>query len=125
MPLYYENRADKTLQLDKPDAGGFLMPLKLPTSILRRRKSWNASLQRRSIFSPQMNGCAPLQRTFVEHYSDLWTSGKGDVVCLNKVTCVRMYNYVQEYWRAKIRNWKPGRGSDPAGSTGLAVNWHG
>jgi type I restriction enzyme R subunit len=23
-------------------------------------------------------------------------------VCLNKVTCVRMYNYVQEYWQAEI-----------------------
>ena len=24
-------------------------------------------------------------------------------VCLNKVTCVRMYNYVQEYWAAEIK----------------------
>ena len=24
-------------------------------------------------------------------------------VCLNKVTCVRMYNYVQEYWQQEIK----------------------
>ena len=27
-------------------------------------------------------------------------------VCLNKVTCVRMYNYVQEYWKEEIKNLK-------------------
>ncbi len=36
---------------------------------------------------------------FVRHYCDLWTTGKAMFVCLNKVTCVRMYNYVQEYWQ--------------------------
>ena len=27
-------------------------------------------------------------------------------VCLNKVTCVRMYNYVQEYWKDEIKKLK-------------------
>ena len=39
-----------------------------------------------------------IARDFAKHYSDLWTSGKAMFVCLNKVTCVRMFNYVQEYW---------------------------
>ena len=38
------------------------------------------------------------------HYSDLWTSGKAMFVCLNKVTCVRMYNLVQKYWAQEIAN---------------------
>ena len=29
---------------------------------------------------------------FVYHYSDFCTSGKAMFVCLDKVTCVRMYN---------------------------------
>ena len=37
------------------------------------------------------------------HYSDLWTSGKAMFVSYNKVTCVRMYNYVQEYWQREIK----------------------
>ena len=59
----------KTVRIRSPSwtsrrsPGGSWMPLKQPTLILRRRKSWNASLQRRSIFSPQTNGCVPLQRT--------------------------------------------------------------
>lgn len=44
-----------------------------------------------------------IARDFVSHYSDLWTSGKAMFVCLNKVTCVRMYNYVQEYWKEDIK----------------------
>lgn len=24
------------------------------------------------------------------------------MVCLNKITCVRMFNYVQEYWTEEI-----------------------
>ena len=27
-------------------------------------------------------------------------------VCLNKITCVRMYNYVQEYWKEEIKKLK-------------------
>ena len=42
-------------------------------------------------------------RDFVSHYSDLWTSGKAMFVCLNKVTCVRMYNFVQKYWQDDIK----------------------
>ena len=43
-----------------------------------------------------------IARDFAGHYSDLWASGKAMFVCLNKVTCVRMYNYVQQYWQAEI-----------------------
>ena len=43
-----------------------------------------------------------IAKDFVGHYSDLWTSGKAMFVCLNKVTCVRMYNFVQEYWLEEI-----------------------
>ena len=44
-----------------------------------------------------------IAKDFVRHYSDLWTTGKAMFVCLNKVTCVRMYNFVQEYWQEEIK----------------------
>ena len=47
-----------------------------------------------------------IAKDFVGHYSDLWTSGKAMFVCLNKVTCVRMYNFVQEYWKEEIKALK-------------------
>ena len=44
-----------------------------------------------------------IARDFVRHYTDLWTTGKAMFVCINKVTCVRMFNFVQEYWQEAIR----------------------
>ena len=43
-----------------------------------------------------------IARDFVDHYSELWTTGKAMFVCVNKVTCVRMYNLAQKYWAEKI-----------------------
>jgi type I restriction enzyme R subunit len=43
-----------------------------------------------------------IARDFVEHYSTAWESGKAMFVCIDKVTCVRMYDAVQEEWKKKI-----------------------
>ena len=44
VPLYYENaRIRSPSWTSRRSPGGSWMPLKLPTLILRRRKSWNAS----------------------------------------------------------------------------------
>lgn len=44
-----------------------------------------------------------IAKDFVKHYTDMWDTGKAMFVCINKVTCVRMYNFVQEYWQDAIR----------------------
>lgn len=41
-------------------------------------------------------------KDFVNHYTNIWQAGKAMVVSIDKVTAVRMYQYVQEYWEAKI-----------------------
>ncbi len=47
-----------------------------------------------------------IAKDFVEHYSTAWESGKAMFVCIDKVTCVRMYDVVQEEWKKKIENLK-------------------
>ena len=44
-----------------------------------------------------------IAKDFVENYTDMWESGKAMFVCLNKVTCVRMFNLAQKYWKLKIK----------------------
>ena len=39
---------------------------------------------------------------FVNHYSKAWESGKAMMVCIDKVTCVRMHKFVQAKWEKKI-----------------------
>ena len=47
-----------------------------------------------------------IAKDFVDHYSDIWTTGKAMFVCVNKVTCVRMYNYAQNIGKKKLLHWK-------------------
>ncbi len=39
---------------------------------------------------------------FVQHYSRAWENGKVMMVCIDKVTCVRMYNLITKYWDERI-----------------------
>ena len=41
-------------------------------------------------------------RDFVHHYSAAWESGKAMLVCIDKVTCVRMHRLIERYWRERI-----------------------
>lgn len=42
-----------------------------------------------------------IARDFVAHYSTAWETGKAMLVCIDKVTCVRMYNLIVQYWDEK------------------------
>ena len=43
-----------------------------------------------------------LARDFVRHYSRAWESGKAMVVCIDKVTCARMYDLIARYWKERL-----------------------
>lgn len=40
---------------------------------------------------------------FVKHYSNGWESGKAMLVCIDKITCVRMHKLIVFYWQEKIK----------------------
>jgi type I restriction enzyme R subunit len=42
-------------------------------------------------------------RDFVQHYSTAWETGKAMLVCIDKVTCVRMHGLIESYWQERIR----------------------
>ena len=42
-------------------------------------------------------------RDFVQHYSTAWETGKAMLVCIDKVTCVRMHRLIAFYWQERIR----------------------
>ena len=44
-----------------------------------------------------------IAQDFVLHYSKAWESGKAMLVCIDKVTCVRMYNRIIKYWDDRIK----------------------
>ena len=44
-----------------------------------------------------------LARDFVQHYSTAWESGKSMLICIDKVTCVRMHKLIEFYWGERIK----------------------
>lgn len=44
-----------------------------------------------------------IARDFVNHYSQAWESGKAMLVCIDKITCVRMHQLIDFYWQEKIQ----------------------
>ena len=43
-----------------------------------------------------------MARDFVRHYSGAWETGKAMLVCIDKVTCVRMHALIVKYWDERI-----------------------
>jgi type I restriction enzyme R subunit len=41
-------------------------------------------------------------RDLVQHYSTAWETGKAMLVCIDKITCVRMYHLLGKYWDERI-----------------------
>ncbi len=107
VPLYYENRGVKIKDLENPEITEKILDAIEDADIDedKREKIEHEFAKEIHILTakPRLEKIA---KDFVQHYSDLWTSGKAMFVCLNKVTCVRMYNYVQKYWEQEIKELK-------------------
>ena len=107
VPLYYENRGERILDLHNPEITNRILDAienaDLDVDQQDKLESEFAKEIHLLTAEPRLRSVA---KDFAGHYSDLWTSGKAMFVCLNKVTCVRMYNFVQEYWQAEIQNLK-------------------
>jgi type I restriction enzyme R subunit len=54
-----------------------------------------------------------IARDFVQHYAAAWETGKAMLICIDKVTCVRMYNRITTYWKERIAELESERSSCP------------
>ena len=104
VPLYYENRGEKILDVkDNPEITDRILD-----AIEQADLDVNQQDKLEQEFAKEIHLLTATPRLeriaqdFARHYSDLWTSGKAMFVCLNKVTCVRMYDLVQKYWASEI-----------------------
>ena len=103
VPLYYENRGDKIDDLHNPEITDRILDAieQADLDVDQQDKLEKEFAKEIHLLTakPRLDSIA---RDFVKHYSDLWTSGKAMFVCLNKVTCVRMYDLVRKYWDKEI-----------------------
>ena len=104
VPLYYENRGDKILDIkDNPElTDRILDAIERADLDVDQQDKLEAEFAKEIHILTAAPRLEAIARDFVKHYSDLWISGKAMFVCLNKVTCVRMYDMVQKYWAEEI-----------------------
>lgn len=98
VPLFYENRSDQ-LGIENPEINDELLQAVEAADLdADQTEKVQAELGHgvHIIMSePRLRAVA---RDFVTHYTGIWESGKAMFICVNKVTCVMMYNLVQECW---------------------------
>ncbi len=68
-----------------------------------------------------------IARDFVRHYSAAWETGKVMLVCIDKVTCVRMHKLIEFYWGERIKELEAERArmADEQGAIDLRrqIDW--
>ncbi len=107
VPLYYENRGERILDIHNPNITDRILDAMEAADLdAEQSEKMEREFEKEIHLLTAEPRLRSIAKDFVSHYSDLWTSGKAMFVCLNKVTCVRMYNMVQEYWQEEIERLK-------------------
>lgn len=103
VPLYYDARGDKlgvatndlnekiAQKLEELEAENIDVELRLEKELKRDYHIITAEKRLDQV-----------ARDFVVHYSTAWETGKAMLVCIDKITCVRMFNLIQKYWQEHI-----------------------
>ncbi|MDI6807442.1 MAG: type I restriction endonuclease subunit R [Candidatus Eisenbacteria bacterium] len=103
VPLYYDNRGEK-LQITMTDINERIAQ-KLEE--LEFDPDQQAALERDlardyHVFTAGKRLDA-IARDFVSHYTQRWETGKAMMVCIDKITTVRMYNLIRGFWQQRIQ----------------------
>ena len=104
VPLYYDARGDK-LGVSVGDLNERIAEKleKLETEDIDVQQRLEKELKRDYHIITAGKRLDQIARDFVEHYSTAWETGKAMLVCIDKITCVRMYNLITKYWEKRIK----------------------
>ena len=103
VPLYYDARGDKlgvavndlneriAAELEKLEIDDIDVAQRLERALARDYHVITAEKRLQQV-----------AHDFVQHYSTAWESGKAMLVCIDKITCVRVFNMVQAAWQERI-----------------------
>jgi len=110
VPLYYDARGDK-LGVAKNDLNERIAEKleELEIEDIDVAQRLEKELKRNYHIITSKKRFNQIARDFVEHYSTAWESGKAMFVCIDKITCVRMYEFIKKYWAKKIQELEKGR----------------
>ncbi|MFH1139676.1 MAG: type I restriction endonuclease subunit R [Pseudomonadota bacterium] len=104
VPLYYDARGDK-LGVAVGDLNERIAEKleELETGNIDVERRLEQELKRDYHIITAGKRIDQVARDFVLHYSKAWETGKAMLVCIDKITCVRMHGLIEFYWRERIR----------------------
>ncbi len=103
VPLYYDARGEK-LGLAIGDLNERIAEAldNLETDDINVEQQLERELKRDYHIITANKRLDQVARDFVKHYSTAWETGKAMLVCIDKVTCVRMHGLISTYWNRRI-----------------------
>jgi len=102
VPLYYDNRGEKLKLVATNIDDKIAKALEDAEADAEQARKVRAILGNGYKLLTALERLDPLAKDFVWHYTQQWESGKAMLVCLDKVTAVRMYDLVRKHWQARI-----------------------
>ncbi len=109
VPLYYDARGEKlgiaTTRLNEKIAEAIERAEIDDVNVEQRLE---AELKRDYHVITAQKRLEQVARDFVRHYSTAWESGKAMIICIDKITCVRLYNLIMPLWEERIRELESG-----------------
>lgn len=104
VPLYYDARGEKlgvaTKELNERIAAKLE---ELETEDVDVQQRLERELKRDYHIITAGKRLEQIAQDFVEHYSAAWETGKAMLVCIDKITCARMFDLIRPRWEAKIQ----------------------
>ncbi|MGI6353874.1 MAG: type I restriction endonuclease subunit R [Lentisphaeria bacterium] len=103
VPLYYDARGDK-LGVAVGDLNERIAEKleELETDDVDVEQRLEQELKRDYHIITASKRLDQIARDFVLHYSTAWENGKAMLVCIDKITCVRMHKLIEFYWNERI-----------------------
>jgi type I restriction enzyme, R subunit len=99
VPLYYDARGEKlgiaTTDMNERIAAKLE---EIETDDIDTAERLEKELKRDYHLITAKTRLKEISQDFVKNYSTQWETGKAMLVCIDKVTCVRMHSFIKKYW---------------------------
>ncbi len=117
VPLYYDSRGD-TLGVATNDINERIAEKleEIEINDINVSQRLERELKREYHIITAEKRLNQIAQDFVQHYTTSWEAGKSMLVCIDKLTCVRMYELIGQYWDQKTEeieeSWKMAAGEE-------------
>ncbi|MFH1777675.1 MAG: HsdR family type I site-specific deoxyribonuclease, partial [Candidatus Omnitrophota bacterium] len=117
VPLYYDSRGE-TLGVETNDINEKIAEKleQIEIEDINVKERLEKELKRDYHIITAKKRLNQIAKDFVEHYTTSWEAGKAMFVCIDKLTCVRMCELIEQYWAQKEEEveelWKMAAGEE-------------